>query len=76
MLSRIPGTGSMGRGPLGVTKLYTLLFGSVRQKPPRHAIQIAVDIKFQEVEQRLGSVETGEVAHARFYPVLRRVGIL
>src|SRR5215472_16500401 len=31
MLSRIPGTGSMGRGPFRVTKLYKPVFGSVGQ---------------------------------------------
>src|SRR6516162_9192520 len=31
MLSRNPGTGSMGRGPFGMMKLYTPLCGSVRQ---------------------------------------------
>jgi len=31
MLKRIPGTGSMGRGPFGMMKLYKPLCGSVRQ---------------------------------------------
>ena len=38
MLSRNPGTCSMGRGPFGVMKLYKLLSRSVRQRPPGHGL--------------------------------------